>query len=80
MQEMGPSFKAKDPSRNVLIEWISSAWKNLSPDTIVSGFAKPRIIEPTREIDDSNNTDSYDFNQVINALRDFKLLEELEFN
>ena len=80
MQVMGHSFKAKAPSRNLLIEWISSAWENLSPDTIISEFVKPGIIGPTRENDDSNSSFSYDFSQVINSLRDFKLLKELGFN
>ncbi|RLO04716.1 hypothetical protein DYB28_008665 [Aphanomyces astaci] len=41
------TFKLRPPDRFELVEWVNDAWDSLSKKTIVSGFAKCKIIEAT---------------------------------
>ena len=45
MEESQNNFMATARSRNTVVQWISSAWDQLSQNTIVSGLAKPGFFD-----------------------------------
>ncbi|KAF0683358.1 Aste57867_24570 [Aphanomyces stellatus] len=65
----GQEFKLKPPSRFDVVDWINEAWDKLPAKTIVSGFAKCKLVDaPNTEVPSECSVTPVDFNLVADAL------------